>query len=112
MQTDPLLHEALANQSRISRFNSDSGSSAIEEPVPIEHRLHAEFGEQFAIELAGDLKPAHRQDDVSHSIDTDCHRSRLSLRRATNAVQMAFGCQTASISARACVSSMPSTSRR
>jgi hypothetical protein len=75
MQADPLLHEALADQSRIARFDSDSGSSAdaIEEPVAIEHRLHADFGEQFAIELAGDLKPTHRQDDVSHSIDTDCH---------------------------------------
>jgi hypothetical protein len=52
MQADPLLHEALADQSRIARFDSDSGSSAdaIEEPVAIEHRLHAEFGEQFAID--------------------------------------------------------------
>jgi hypothetical protein len=75
MQADPLLYEALANQSGIARFDADSSSSAdaIEEPSAIQHRLHAEFGEQFAIEFAGDLKPAHLQDDVRHSIDTDCH---------------------------------------
>jgi hypothetical protein len=75
MQADPLLHKALADQSRIARFDFDSGSGAdaIKEPVAIEHRLHAEFGEQFAIELTGNLKSAHRQDDVRHSIDTDCH---------------------------------------
>jgi len=68
MQADPLLHKALADQSRIARFDFDSGSGAdaIKEPVAIEHRLHAEFGEQFAIELAGDLKPAHRQYEPFH----------------------------------------------
>jgi hypothetical protein len=75
MQADPLLHEALANQGRIARFDSDRSPSAdaIEEPVAIKNWLHSEFREQFAIELAGDLEPAHRQDDVSHSIDTDRH---------------------------------------
>jgi hypothetical protein len=57
MQADPLLHEALANQGWIAGFDSNCGSSAdaIEESVAIEHWVHAEFGEQFAIELAGDL---------------------------------------------------------
>src|SRR5262249_52289436 len=93
--------------------NRSPRADTVEEPVAIEHHLHPELGQQPTIELAGNLETAHRQDHVRHSVDFYRHRVRsLSPRRSTNSTQMPFGCQTASISARARASSMPSTSRR
>src|SRR5713101_4407016 len=114
VQANSLLYETVPGQRRIAWLDADggAGADAIEELVAVVDHLHAEFRQQLAIELAGDLEAAHGQDDVSHAIYFDGHRPRLSPRRATKSVQTPFGFQTASISARACVSSMPSTSQR
>src|ERR1700756_1812467 len=113
LQADPFLDEALASQRRIAWLDADRSprADAVEEPVAVEHHLHPELGQEPTIELAGDLEMAHRQDHVRHSVDFD-HYQVLSSRRFTNSIQTPFGCQTASISARARASSIPSTSRR
>ena len=49
------------------------GPDAVEQLIAIVDRLHAEFRQQLAVELAGDLEAAHRQYHVSHPVDFDCH---------------------------------------
>ena len=80
VEADALLHEALARQSRVTRLYADRGPSAdaIEELVAVVDDLHAEFGQQPAVELAGDLEAAHGQDDVGHAVYVDRHWSCLS----------------------------------
>jgi len=75
VQAHALLHEAFASQRRVAGFDADRGSSAnaVEQFVAVEHRLHPEFGQQLAVEFAGDLEAAHRQDHVCHPVDFDCH---------------------------------------
>src|SRR5690348_17201734 len=107
MQAHPLLHEALYGESRVTWLDADrgSGANAVEKSVAVMNYLHPEFREQLAVEGARRIELAHGQDDVRHAIDLDCHRSRPAPRRSTKSTQTPFGCQTASISARASVSS-------
>jgi len=76
VQADSLLFKALANQRRVARVNADRcpGADAIEEPVPVKHHLHPEFGQEPTIEFASNFKAAHREDHVRHSIDFDPHQ--------------------------------------
>jgi hypothetical protein len=76
VQADTLLHEAFANQSRITGLDADRGSSAnaVEKPIAIVDRLHAEFRQELAVEGPSQVEPAHCQDDMGHSIDLDRHR--------------------------------------
>src|SRR5246127_463875 len=104
LQAHPLRDEALASQRLIAWLDADRSprADAVEEPVAVEHHLHPELGQEPAVELAGNLEAAHRQDHVRHSVDFDRHRGQvLSPRRLTNSTQTPWGCQTASISARA-----------
>jgi hypothetical protein len=75
MQADALLLEALGSQRRVARFDADRrpAADAVKELVAVEDRLHAELGQQLAIEVAGEVEPAHRQDDVGHAVDLDGH---------------------------------------
>jgi hypothetical protein len=50
-------------------------TNAVEEAFTIEYRLHAEVRQEFPVEGAGDLEPAHREHDMSHAIDLDRHGS-------------------------------------
>src|SRR5262249_6366634 len=79
VQSDPLLHEALAGQRRIAWFYADRSSraDAVEKPVVVRHHLHPEFGQETTIKLAGSREFAHRQDHMRHSIDLNGHRSHL-----------------------------------
>ena len=115
VSADPLLDEAIAGQRRVAGLDADRSprADAVEEPVAVGHYFHPELGQKPTIELAGNLEAAHRQDHMRHSVNFDRHRGQvLSPRRFTNSTQIPFGRHTASISARARASSMPSTSRR
>src|SRR4030081_2194055 len=77
---DTLLHEALAGQGGVTWLDANRGSraDAVEQLIAVVDRLHAELGQQLAIELASDLEAADRQDHVSHAVDFDGHWSSLS----------------------------------
>jgi hypothetical protein len=77
VQADALLLEALGSQRRVAGFDADRrpAADAVKEHVAVEYRIHSELGQQHAIEVAGDVEPAHRQDDVGHAVDLDGHCS-------------------------------------
>src|SRR5215475_6634153 len=79
VQSDPLLHEALAGQLRIRWLDADRGSraDAVEKPVIVRHHLHPELAQETTVKLAGSREVAHRQDHMRHSVDFNGHRSRL-----------------------------------
>jgi hypothetical protein len=76
VQANTLLDEAFTVVCRIARLDADRGPAAdtVEEVLAIEHRLHAEVRQEFPVEGAGNLEPTHREHDMSHTIDLDCHR--------------------------------------
>jgi hypothetical protein len=79
VQSDPLLHEALADQRRITWLNANRSSraDAVEKPVVVRHHLHPELGQETTVKLAGSREVAHRQDHMRHSVDFNGHGSRL-----------------------------------
>jgi hypothetical protein len=56
LQAHSLLYEAFPSQRRVAGFDADRGSSAnaVEQLFAVEHRLHPEFRQEFAIELASE----------------------------------------------------------
>ena len=73
MQADTLLNEAFASQCRITGFDTNRGASAgaVEEFIAVEYRLHSKLRQELTIEGAGQIEPAHRQDDVGHAVNFD-----------------------------------------
>jgi hypothetical protein len=62
VQADTRLLEARGSQRRVARFDADRRppADAVRELVAVEYRLHAELGQQLAIEVAGEVLDAIR----------------------------------------------------
>jgi hypothetical protein len=75
VQPHALLNKTLVAMGRIAWLNADRCPTAdtVEEPLAIEHGLHAKVRKKFPVELAGDTELAYCEHDVSHAIDLDCH---------------------------------------
>src|SRR6202035_5399012 len=79
MQTHTLLDEAFASQRRIARFDANRGArtDTVEELIVVGDHLHTELRKQFAVEFAGQIEPAHCENDMGHAVYVDHDESPL-----------------------------------
>jgi len=75
MEADAPLNKAFTAVCRIAWLNADRSpaTNAVEETFTVEYRLHSEVRQEFPVEGAGDFEPAHREHDMSHTVDVDRH---------------------------------------